>query len=101
MALPSHITERDGGALVTVRVRPRGGRDAVEGVRADALLVRVTAPPVGGAANEALRRVIAGACGVAPGRVSVIRGGRGRDKVVHVEGVSAADVAARLERACA
>lgn len=101
MALPSHISERDGAVLVTVRVRPRGGRDAVEGVRAGALTVRVAAPPVGGAANDAVRRLLAKACGVAPGRVTVVRGRRGRDKVVRVEGASGESVAARLaEAAC-
>ena len=100
MALPSHITERDGAALVTVRVRPRGGRDAVEQVRGNALVVRVTAPPVGGAANESVRRLLAKACGVAPSRVTVVRGERGRDKVVRLDGLSGRDAAVRLGAAC-
>jgi uncharacterized protein len=90
------VRERDGDALVTVRVRPRGGRDAIDGVRGDALLVRVAAPPAGGEANEAVRRLVAKACRVAPSRVSIVRGQRGRDKVIRIEGVGANQVVQRL-----
>ena len=69
-----------------VRLQPRASRDEIVGVRDGALVVRVTAPPVGGAANVALCRLIAKRAGVAPSRVSVIRGERSRDKQVHVEG---------------
>jgi uncharacterized protein (TIGR00251 family) len=96
VALPPWLSERDDAALVAVRVRPRGGRDAVDGPRGDRLLVRVSAPPVGGAANAAVRRLIASAAGVPPGRVAIVRGERGRDKLVRLEGVSAAVAARRL-----
>jgi len=51
------------------------------------VLIRVTAPPVDGKANEALCRLVAKAAGVAPTRVRVIRGHTARDKVLAVEGV--------------
>jgi uncharacterized protein YggU (UPF0235/DUF167 family) len=50
-------------------------------------VIRVTAPPVDGKANDALCRFVARAAGVAPSRVSVVRGHASRDKVVRVEGV--------------
>jgi uncharacterized protein (TIGR00251 family) len=71
-----------------VRVQPRARRDEVSGERAGAVLVRVTAPPVGGKANEALRRLVAKRVGVPPSRVSIVRGMGSRDKVVAVEGVA-------------
>jgi uncharacterized protein YggU (UPF0235/DUF167 family) len=49
---------------------------------------------VEGAANEALTRLLARALGVPPGAVRVLRGQTGREKIVHVRGVSAADVLA-------
>jgi uncharacterized protein len=58
--------------------------------------VRVTAPPVDGRANDALCRLIADRAGVAPSRVSVVRGAKARDKVVRVEGIEAADLRSRL-----
>lgn len=57
-------------------------------MRGGALVVRVTAPPVGGAANEALRRLIAKRLGTATGRVAIVRGTKGREKLVRVEGMS-------------
>ena len=51
------------------------------------MLIRVTAPPVDGKANDALCRLVAKAAGVAPSRVSVVRGHTARDKLLRVEGV--------------
>jgi uncharacterized protein YggU (UPF0235/DUF167 family) len=69
-----------------VRLTPRGGRDAIDGVGDDgALRVRVAAPPVEGAANEALCRLLAHALGVAPGEVRIVRGAGGRRKLVEAE----------------
>jgi uncharacterized protein (TIGR00251 family) len=71
-----------------VRLQPRARRDEVVGERAGALVVRVTAPPVDGKANAALCAFVARAVGVAPSKVSVVRGQTSRDKVVRVEGVA-------------
>jgi len=60
------------------------------------VVIRVSAPPVDGKANVALCRLLAGKAGVAPSRVSVVRGHGARDKVVRVEGVDAADLRCAL-----
>ena len=65
------------GVDIRVRVVPRAKRDELAGERAGALLVRVTAPPVDGKANDAVCRLIAKAAGVPPSRVSVVRGAVG------------------------
>ena len=59
-------------------------------------MIRVTAPPVDGRANDALCRLVAKAAGVAPSRVRVIRGHTARDKVLEVEGVEARELRAAL-----
>ena len=74
-------------ATLAVRVQPRARRDEIAGQRAGALLVRVTAPPVEGKANEAVRRLIAKRLGVAPGNVTVVRGATSRDKLLDISGV--------------
>jgi uncharacterized protein (TIGR00251 family) len=73
-----------------VRLQPRARRDEVVGERAGAVVIRVTAPPVEGRANDALCRLIAKRAGVAPSRVSVVRGHGARDKLVRVDGVDEA-----------
>ena len=83
-------------AELRIRLQPRARRDEVVGERAGAVVVRVTAPPVDGRANAALCALVARAAGVAPSRVSVVRGQTSRDKVVRVEGVGDDAVRAAL-----
>jgi hypothetical protein len=87
------------GATLRVRVTPRASREGLGGERGGALVVRVSAPPVEGAANDAVARLVARALGVSASAVEVRRGGASREKLLHVRGVSAADVRARLEAA--
>lgn len=75
-----------------LRVQPRARRNEIAGERAGALLVRVTAPPVDGKANDAVRRLIARRLGVPASRVSIVRGESSRDKVVQVEGIDDPDL---------
>jgi uncharacterized protein (TIGR00251 family) len=89
------MTPRD-GTLVRLRVQPRASRDEIVAWQDDVLRVRVTAPPVEGEANAAVRTLLARVLGVAPSGVEVVRGERGRDKLVRVTGLSRADVRARL-----
>jgi uncharacterized protein YggU (UPF0235/DUF167 family) len=68
-------------------------------MRGEALLVRVTAPPLDGRANAALCRLLARAAGVAPSRVAVLRGAASRDKLVEVDGLSSEELLERLGQA--
>lgn len=74
-------------ARIAVRLQPRASRDELVGVRDGVLHARVCAAPVRGAANRALCRLIARVAGVAPSRVEVISGARGRLKLVRVAGL--------------
>ena len=67
-----------------VRVVPRAHRDEVGGERDGRLVIRTTAPPVEGAANKAVRRVLAKHFGVAPRDIEIVRGQRSRDKTVEI-----------------
>ena len=82
-----------------MRVQPRARRDEIAGEREGRLLVRVTAAPVEGKANEAVRRLLAKRLGVAPGRVAVGRGQAGRDKLIEVEGIDDDELVRRLRAA--
>jgi hypothetical protein len=71
---------------IDVKVTPRASRDEIVGMRDGVLAVRVTAPPVDDKANRAVVKLLAKRAGVARGRVSIVRGERGRRKVVAIEG---------------
>jgi len=78
-----------------VRLTPRAGRDDVVGVVDGILRARVTAPPVDGAANEALLRLLAGRLGVARRDVRLVGGESARQKAVAVDGLPAEAIVAR------
>ena len=80
-----------GHVTLSVRVTPRAGRNAVEGLRADAdgqpaLAVRVAAVPVDGTANDAVEAVVAKWLGVKPRDVEVTGGLTARTKQLRIDG---------------
>jgi uncharacterized protein len=77
-------------ATIAVRVQPRARRDEIVAVREGVIVMRVTAPPLEGRANDAVRHPLADRLGVPASTVSILRGPRSRDKVVRVEGVDQA-----------
>jgi uncharacterized protein len=90
------------GVVVTVRLTPKGRRDAVEGVGrlADGrmvLKVRVRAAPIGGQANAGLAKLLAHLLGVAASRIDVVAGASARTKRVKIAG-NAAVLAAEFGR---
>ena len=75
----------DGADLwLDVHVQPRAKQDAMVGAHGDRLKIRITAPPVDGAANAHLVRFLADCFGVAASAVEVISGAGGRDKRVRI-----------------
>jgi uncharacterized protein len=95
----SFLTVIAGGVELAVRLTPKGGRDAVDGIEhlADGrtvLKVRVRAAPSDGEANAALVRVLARALGVAPRDVELTAGATSRLKRLRISG----DVAALTAR---
>ncbi len=70
--------------LLEVRVIPRARADAIAGLRAGRLLVRLQAPPADGKANAALERYLARLCGVGRGAVTIEAGETARDKRVRI-----------------
>ena len=76
---------------ISIRLTPKGGRDAIDGWWQDAsgarhLKARVSAPPEDGKANRALTELIAGALGVARSKVTIVAGETSRLKTVEVDG---------------
>jgi uncharacterized protein len=85
-----------GVGRIAVRVQPRSSRDEIAGERAGGLLCRVTAPPVDGRANVAVRRLVAKRLGIAPSRVTIVRGESARDKLLEVKGIDADELCRSL-----
>jgi uncharacterized protein (TIGR00251 family) len=84
---------------VEIRVVPRASRNGIDGVRDGRLVVRVTAPPVGGAATAAAVSVLADALGVARATIRVVSGQTSRNKAVTIGRLGAAEVFSKLASA--
>lgn len=90
------IESNANGIVISVRVIPRASPSGVAGVRGDALLVRLKAPPVDGAANAELIQVIARALDVPKRAVTLLSGEGRRSKRVQVIGIEASTAKERL-----
>ena len=83
--------------LLSVRLTPRGGRNAIDRVEENVVYARVAAPPVNGAANESLCALLAAALHVPKSAVSIRSGANARRKRVEVSGIEAPEALARLQ----
>jgi uncharacterized protein len=86
------VTSISGGVRFSVRVQPRASRNEISGIHGSALKVRLSAPPVDGAANEALIDFIAASLGVARRSVRIVFGHSSRNKTVEVDGIAASQI---------
>lgn len=83
------VTEAGGRVRFAVRVQPRAARNEVAGVYGDAIKIRLSAPPVDGAANEELVIFLASIFAVPRRSVRILAGEASRSKVVEIDGVAA------------
>lgn len=88
------IVPSDDGVILDIRVIPRASRPGIAGTRDGALLIRLSAPPVEGAANAELITILAEVLGVPRRAIRVLSGHHSRRKRVVVTGITA-DAAAR------
>lgn len=81
------VTQRGTSVRFTVRVQPRASRSEIVGLHGEALKIRLAAPPVEGAANDALVVLLAHALGISRSAIRIVSGATARGKIVEVDGV--------------
>jgi len=82
--------QHDRGLTFAVRVVTRASRSEITGEHNGALRVRITAPPVEGAANRELSRLLAKSFDLSQNAVEIVSGANSRNKVVRIQGADAA-----------
>jgi uncharacterized protein (TIGR00251 family) len=82
------LSQRPGAVRLEVRVQPRAARNEIAGAHGGALRIRLQAPPVDGAANEALVDFLARQLGVPRRHVRVVAGATSRTKIVEIDDVA-------------
>ena len=84
------------GCLLRVRVQPGSSNNAIVGVHASAIKVKVTPPPEGGRASDACLKLLAKALSLPRSSLEIVRGERERNKLVLIPGLSSDEVRQRL-----
>ena len=84
------------GVRIRVQVNPRSSRNQVTGWEDGTLSMKVTAPPVEGAANKAVCEFAAEVLGIRKSRITLVSGQSSREKVLEVEGLSLDEIAAAV-----
>ena len=90
------ISKAEGGAAFPVRVVPRASKNEISGRQGEAIEIRLAAPPVEGAANEALIDFLAEILEVRKRQIEILSGHASRDKIVCVVGLMPHQIEARL-----
>lgn len=93
----SVLSATAGGVRIAIQVQPRASRTELAGLHGEALKIRLAAPPVDGAANEALIRFLAETLNVPRSAVEISSGLSGRRKSVVVSGLGLVEVARLLQ----
>jgi uncharacterized protein (TIGR00251 family) len=86
--MPIRVHEATGRVRFSVRVQPRASRSEVVGIYGDALKVRLTSPPVDGAANDELVKFLAHVFAVGRRDVRILAGESSRSKIVEIDGIT-------------
>jgi len=95
-SLPGFLSVQSDGVSLAIKLQPRASANEIGEPLGNELRVKVTAPPVDAAANEALIRLLAERLGCPRGRIELLRGHTSRHKVVKLHGLTAEEVMKRL-----
>jgi uncharacterized protein (TIGR00251 family) len=96
MKLPAYLRLQGDGVVIAIKAQPRARTTEVAGVHGNELKVRIAAPPVDSAANEALVEFLAARLGCPRRSVSLLRGGASTHKQVLVVDLPIETLAQRL-----
>ena len=96
MPLPDFLRAQPDGALLSVKLQPRASANEIGSPIGSELKIKVTAPPVDAAANEALVGLLAKKLGCARNRIELVRGHKSRHKAVKLHGFAPEDVLKKL-----
>ena len=99
MTTPPFLRVQPDGVLLSVKLQPRASADEIGEALGNELRIKVTAPPVDAAANEALIKLLAQQLHCPRNRVDLVRGHTSRHKTIKLYGLAAEDVVTKLGQA--
>jgi uncharacterized protein (TIGR00251 family) len=96
VSLPDFLSEQTGGVLLSVKLQPRASKNEIGAQIGDELKIKVTAPPVDAAANEALIELLAEKLNCGRSRIEIIRGHKSRHKILKLHGFVLEEILPKL-----
>jgi len=96
MSSATFLRETSGGTLLSVKLQPRASKNEIGEALGEELKIKVTAPPVDAAANQALIELLADTLDCSRGKVELIRGQTSRHKTIMLHGLKPAEVLPKL-----
>lgn len=93
---PAYLRELADGVLLSVKVQPRASKNEIGEPLGGELRIKVTAPPVDSAANEAVLRLLAEKLGCPRNQIELVRGGTSRHKVIKITGLAVSQIITHL-----
>ncbi len=96
MTIPPFIRLAVDGAVLSIKLQPRSSSDEIGQPLGDELRIKVTAPPVDSAANDAMLKLLAKRFHCGRSQIILMRGHTSRHKLVKIQGISAEEVMRHL-----
>jgi len=96
MSTPAYLKTQGDGVVLSIKVQPRASKNEIGEAMGAELKVKVTAPPVDSAANEAVLRLLADVLDCPRGSVQLIRGNTSRHKQILIQRIPLETVVAKL-----
>jgi len=97
--VPSYLRATNGGTLLSVKLQPRASKNEIGEPLGEELKIKVTAPPVDAAANQALVEFLADVLDCSRGQVELLRGHTSRHKTLRLHGLPPEIVTQKLANA--
>lgn len=95
--MPGFLSLQADGVLLSVKVQPRAAKNEVGPIRGDELKIKVTAPPVDAAANEALMELLAEKLDCGRNQIEIVRGHKSRHKILKLYGLTPEEVLQKIQ----
>lgn len=92
------VDENTNGVIFNIKVTPKSSKNEISGICDGVLKVKITAPPVGGAANRECIKFLAKSFGVKTSSVSIVKGEKSREKRISVMGMNKDDVLRQISK---
>lgn len=91
------LTEKGGCIFINIHLQPRASKNEIAGIHGEAIKVRLTSPPVEGAANSHVIEFFSKKLGTQKSKITIVSGEKSRYKTLKIEGLTMAEATARIE----